>query len=152
MRCYNKNQRYQKSALTVFNNTNQTLNPSVAGGAVVVAGTNTAVDTGCSIASTTSGGQILCSGLYEIQADVTFNLVAGPGVVTFQLLKDGVPLPCAQASESALVDDTRSVSFGTRICVNTCSANEPIFTILATSTTATEITVTHVCLKILKDA
>lgn len=148
-RCYSQNQRYQKSALCNYNNTSQTLNPSLAGGATIVLG-NTGTDTGCSIAATNSGAQVLCSGLYQIQADVTFTLVAAPGVTTFQIYKDGVALPCAQASISALADDTESVSFGTVLCVNTCSASQPTFTIVATSTTSTEITVTHAALKMVK--
>lgn len=149
MRCTNQAQRYQKSALCNYNNTSQTLNPSLAGGATIVLG-NTGTDTGCSIAATSSGAQVLCSGLYSVDADVTFTLVATPGVTTFQIYKDGVALPCAQASVSALADDTESVSFGTVLCVNTCSASQPTFTIVATSTTSTEITVTHAALKLVK--
>lgn len=148
-RCYSANQRYQKSALCVYNNASQTLDATVSGGATIVLG-NTATDTGCSIAATTNGAEVLCSGLYSIEADVTFTLVAAPGVTTFQIYKDGVPLPCAQASISAIADDTEAVSFGTVLCVNTCSASQPTFTIVATSTTSTEITVTHAALRLVK--
>lgn len=148
-RCYNPQTRYQKSALETYSNTTQTVNPSTAGGASVTF-TNVSTDTGCSIESQNGGARILCGGLYEFTVDATFSLVATPGTVTVQLYQNGVPLPCAQASVSMIVDDVDSVSFSTRMCVSTCQALQPSYTVVFTSDAVTELNVTHVALGIVK--
>lgn len=148
-RCYNPQTKYQKSALETYNNTTQTFDATVTGG-VPVTFTNVSVDTGCSIESQTGGARILCSGLYEFSVDTTFENVTGGGIVTVQLYQNGVALPCAQASATVAAGDTGSLSFSTRMCVSTCAATQPSYSVVFTSTTATEVEVTHVALGVVK--
>lgn len=148
-RCFSPSQKYQKSALETYSNTTQTVNPSVTGGATAVF-TDVSTDTGCSIESQNGGARILCGGLYEFSVDATFSLAATPGTVTVQLYQNGVALPCAQASVSMIVDDVDSVSFSTRMCVSTCQALHPSYTVVFTSDAVTELNITHVALGIVK--
>lgn len=136
---------YQKSCVQEFNNTPITIDPTVAGGVQVTFG-NTCTKTGCSIAPQLNGVRILNSGLYEFAFDASYLNGATPGTIKAQLYKDGVPVPCALASDGLVAAEVGNLTFSTRLRVNTCCAMQPNFTIVITSDDVTALTLQHVSL------
>lgn len=118
MSCKNKN---YKSAQVAVNTTAQ--NVVAAGTTVNVLG-NMVTDTGCSIATNSTGFKINASGLYNIRYAITFTAGA-TGTLAIQLFKDGIALPCtlvqdtvADASTYTIIVEAPAIVVGT--CCNIC--------------------------------
>lgn len=135
--------RYQKSAVQEYNNTAILIDPTTVGGVQVSFG-NTCTKTGCSIIPQLNGVKIQNSGLYEFTFDASYLNGATPGTIKMQLYKDGVPAPCAFASDGLVADEVGNLTFSTRLCVNSCCALQPNFTIVITGTGTTALTLQHV--------
>lgn len=131
MNC-NKNP-YAKSCIRVYNPVDQAF--TAADTTLVLQGTSV-VNSGCSLTLNPSSIQVNKSGLYHISGDVIITPTAA-GLVTFQLYKDGVALPCAIAQETVASGNAYSLHIETDICINVCCVNNPSFTFVMSGVTGT---------------
>ena len=140
---------YQKSCVQQYNNTPTVINPTVSGGVQATFG-NTCTHTGCSIRPQLNGVRILNSGLYEINFDASYLNGTAAGSIKAQLYKDGVPVPCALASDGLVASEVGNMTFSTRLKINSCCAVQPVLTVVFTSDEATSLTIQHVSLGVTK--
>lgn len=140
---------YQKSCVQQYNNTPTIINPTVSGGVHATFG-NTCTHTGCSIRPQLNGVRILNSGLYEINFDASYLNGTAAGSIKAQLYKDGVPVPCALASDGLVASEVGNMTFSTRLKINSCCAVQPVFTVVFTSDEVTSLTIQHVSLGVTK--
>lgn len=140
---------YQKSCVQQFNNTPTVINPTISGGVQATFG-NTCTKTGCSILPQLNGVKILNSGLYEFVFDASYLNDTAAGTIKAQLYKDGVALPCAFASDGLVASEVGSLTFSTRLRVDTCCAVQPNFTVVFTGEGATSLTLQHVSFGVTK--
>ena len=119
------NNRYAKSCVRVYNPVDQAFAATAA--PLVLKGT-TVVNTGCSLCAEATDIKVLNSGLYHISADVTITPTAS-GIVTIQLYKDGVALPCAIVQQTVTSGDAYALHVETDACINTCCMNNPLITV-----------------------
>jgi hypothetical protein len=87
-------------------------------------------------------------GLYEIEANVTVTATAA-GVLTFWLLKDGVPVTGAQSANTVSAGGTVTVPVG-RVVSNKCCEPGSVVTVAVSSTTANTVTVNNVTVDAVK--
>lgn len=121
---------YQKSCQRYYNNNaqalgaNSTLVLTIAGARVV--------DTGLSIQTEPQSYDILKPGLYHISGDVIFTSSAA-GNIVFEVLMDGVPMPCTIKARSIGATGTVSIHTETDIVVNGCCGVNKTLTFVVTS-------------------
>lgn len=141
MSCKNRN---YKSAQVAVNATAQ--NVVAAGTTVAVLG-SMVTDTGCSIATDSTGFKISASGLYSIRYAITFTAGAA-GTLTTQLFKDGVALPCALAQDTVADASTYTVIVeAPAIVVGTCCNICPNITAVVSGVAGT---VNYVCASVVR--
>lgn len=132
------NNRYRKSSVVAINSASQTFAST---GTTLLPGSAVSV-TGCSLSVAGSGIQVNSDGLYQIDAAVTFTPSAA-GVVTVQIYKDGVLLPCTirqmtVAADSVHTIDTRAAA----VVASSCVMVRPIFTVQISGVAGT---VSYIC-------
>lgn len=104
--------------------------------------------TGCSIGHSTSTATIKHTGLYTFNFD-GFGIGTDAGVVTVQLYKDGVAVPCAVDAQTVAVGDTRNFHFSTTLVVPACCAFNPTYSVVLTGV---GFTFNHAKLSIVREA
>lgn len=134
---------YAKSCVRVYNTNPQTVTATAT--TLVLQGV-AVVDNGCSLELNPSSISMLKSGLYHLAADINFTPTAA-GTFVVQLYKDGVPLPCAIAQDTAEADNAFAAHVETDICVNACYVNKPEITLVVSGVAGT---VTQTCVGALK--
>ncbi len=148
----NYKNRYYKSSLVLYSNTDQTFNPSVPTTGQTLTYTSIGSNTGCAFTNETNGIQVNYNGLYSVSADVTLQTIAGPGTLTVQIFRDGVALPCCSAQVSQVVNDIDTLHVGTTVPVNVNASGPVTFTVVVSSTDVTSVTVSHAKMEMLKQA
>lgn len=122
-----------KSCERHYNNNSQTFE---AGQTITlqIAGTKV-VDTGISIETEQNSYTTVKKGLYHISGDVVIDATTA-GDITFQILMDGVVLPCTIKAETIPVDNT-SIHTETDLMLDGCCCDvSHTFTYQIVSTTA----------------
>lgn len=111
-----KNKNY-KSAQVALNTVEQTV--AATGTNMLLLGSRL-TDTGCSIRTDNAGFRINASGLYRIRYVFTF-VADAAGVVTAQLFKDGVALPCSLVQNTVEAGSTYTFAVeAPALVVGTC--------------------------------
>lgn len=115
---------------------------------VVAAGTTVEVlgsrltDTGCSVHADDVGFKIIASGLYNIRYVLTF-VAEAAGVLTAQLYRDGVALPCSLSQNTVEAGNTYTIAVeAPALVVGTCCNICPTITAMVSSVAGT---ITRVC-------
>lgn len=141
MSCKTKN---YKSAQVAFNTTEQT---------TLATGTNISVlgslvtNTGCAIDTTNIGFRINASGLYRIRYTITFE-ATDAGIMTAQIYKDGVALPCTLVQDTVAAGSTYTVTTeAPALVVGTCCNICPNITAVVGGVAGT---ITNVCASVVK--
>lgn len=137
------NNQYAKSCIRVYNNATQAFTADTT--PLNLEGTPV-VNSGCSLTLNTASIRVNKSGLYHFSADVTYTPTAA-GVVTIQLLKDGVVLPCAVSRHTTAAGSVYTDHIETDLCLNTCCVNRPLITL---SIGGVAGTVSHTCVGAVK--
>jgi hypothetical protein len=119
MACIDK--RYQKSAVRTYNSTAQTVTADLT--QLNLLG-STCTDTGCSLTANGNNIQINNSGLYYLEADVTFTPTAA-GAIIVQMYNGSNAIPCAIATDTAEADNIVNMHVETVLCLNSCCACRP---------------------------
>lgn len=135
--------QYAKSCIRVYNNTPQVVTATAQ--TLNLEGTPV-VKSGCSLCLNTAGITVHKSGLYHFSADVTITPTAA-GTSVIQLYKDGVALPCAIAQDVSETGNTFTIHIETDLCINTCCANRPVISLVASGVAGT---VNRLCVGALK--
>ena len=129
---------YAKSAVRAYNNAEQAF---VADGTTLTIEGTPVVDTGCSLKLNPAGITVNNSGLYHISVDITF-VPDAVGTATVQIYRDGSPLPCAISETTVAAGDTYTTHIETDLCIKTCCAVQPVFSIQISGVAGT---VNHIC-------
>lgn len=134
-----QNQRYQKSVVRYYNNTQQTMTEAQT--SLVLKGVEV-VNSGGSIRAGTAAYNLLTGGIYHVSADVTFT-AADAGEALLQIEAGAVGLPCATAAISTATDGVYTVHVETDVGVSCC----PVVggRVITISIGGVDGTVTHVC-------
>ena len=141
MSCKNRN---YKSAQVAYNNNTQDI---IATGTTVNVLGSLLTNTGCSIATVVNGFKINSSGLYRIHYTVTVAATAA-GILTAQLYKDGVALPCTLVQNTVADGDTYTIDIeAPALCLSTCCNICPTITAIVGGVTGT---INYTCASALK--
>ena len=136
MSCKTKN---YKSAQVALNTIAQSV--TAAGTTVEILGSRL-TDTGCSIRTDSAGFRVNASGLYNIRYVFTFSAEAA-GVLTAQLYKDGIALPCTLSQNTVEAGSTYTIAIeAPALVIGTCCNICPVVTAVVSGVAGT---VTRVC-------
>lgn len=116
---------HQKSAQVAYSNASQ---PYVATGTPLAILGAQETDCGCSVKTQPGGMQICTGGLYCLEADVTSTPTAA-GTQVVQLYRDGVAIPSAVSTITAVAAAIVTQHVGTVLRVGVCCAGCPVFTV-----------------------
>ena len=141
MSCKTKN---YKSAQVALNTIAQ---PVAAAGTTLSILGRRLTNTGCSICTENAGFKINTSGLYRILYTITF-VAEAAGIVTAQLYKDGVALPCTLVQSTVAAGSTYTIIVeAPALVVGTCCNICPNITAVVGGAAGT---VTQVCASAVK--
>lgn len=141
MSCKTKN---YKSAQVALNTVAQSV---VATGTSINVLGSLVTDTGCSICTATPGFKISTTGLYRIRYSITFE-ATDAGIMTAQLYKDGVALPCTLTQNTVAAGSTYTVTAeAPALVIGTCCNICPNITAVVGGVAGT---VTNVCASVVK--
>lgn len=126
MPCCNrlKNPHY-KTCVEAYNNSPQTVAATPA--ALALAGA-TAVDTGVGASIVGQSINVLCSGLYRVEASVILTAGTAAGTGSLQLYLNGAALPGALAQESLAAGNTATLRVSALLWLSAADA-KPILTV-----------------------
>lgn len=133
-----------KSAQVALNTAAQPI--AAAGTTVEILGSRL-TDTGCSVRTDNAGFKISASGLYNIRYVFTF-VADTAGVLTAQLYKDGVALPCSLSQDTVEAGSTYTIAIeAPALVVGTCCNICPTITAMVSSVAGT---ITRVCASVIR--
>lgn len=141
MSCKTKN---YKSAQVALNTVAQSV---VAAGTTVEILGSRLTDTGCSIHADNAGFRVNASGLYNIRYVFTF-VAEAAGVLTAQLYRDGIALPCTLSQDTVEAGSTYTIAIeAPALVIGTCCNICPTITATVGGVAGT---ITRVCASAVK--